>query len=76
MATMLDQALCAASERFVFVKVVTDLPVSRPLFQEPECCKGYYGKPCHPCPGPFDSPCYDNGQVSMSVCWSYAVNIS
>ena len=29
----------------------------------PECCAGYYGAPCHPCPGPFGNACYGNGKV-------------
>lgn len=27
---------------------------------EPECCAGFYGPPCHPCPGPFDNACNGN----------------
>ncbi|PFX25122.1 Stabilin-2 [Stylophora pistillata] len=27
---------------------------------EPECCTGFYGPSCHPCPGPFDNPCNGN----------------
>lgn len=28
----------------------------------PECCAGYYGAPCHPCPGPFGNACNGNGK--------------
>ncbi|MEE6480097.1 hypothetical protein FKM82_012459 [Ascaphus truei] len=28
----------------------------------PECCKGFYGLTCNPCPGGFSNPCSGNGQ--------------
>ncbi|XP_070612374.1 stabilin-2 isoform X2 [Erythrolamprus reginae] len=30
--------------------------------KEPECCKGFFGSECHPCPGGFLNPCSGNGQ--------------
>lgn len=36
-----------------------------PTFQEPECCAGFYGPSCHPCPGPFDNAC--NGNLNGKV---------
>ena len=40
-----------------------------PTFQEPECCAGFYGPPCHPCPGPFDNACNGNlnGKVQYEI---------
>ncbi|XP_038067563.1 stabilin-2-like [Patiria miniata] len=33
---------------------------------EPECCSGFYGQNCHPCPGGFAIPCYGHGWCSDS----------
>lgn len=33
----------------------------------PECCSGFYGRPCHPCPGPFGNACYGNGKCLDKV---------
>ena len=35
------------------------------LKQRPECCAGYFGAACHPCPGPFDNAC--NGIINGKV---------
>ena len=29
-----------------------------------ECCEGFYGPDCLPCPGPIGHPCFGNGEVS------------
>ncbi|XP_067024545.1 stabilin-2-like [Acropora muricata] len=33
----------------------------------PECCPGFYGRPCHPCPGPFHNPCNGHGKCLDKV---------
>ncbi|XP_006888640.1 PREDICTED: stabilin-2 [Elephantulus edwardii] len=30
----------------------------------PQCCKGFYGPDCNPCPGGFSKPCSGNGQCA------------
>uniref|UniRef100_A0A665V3G4 Stabilin 2 n=1 Tax=Echeneis naucrates TaxID=173247 RepID=A0A665V3G4_ECHNA len=31
------------------------------LLQHPECCRGFFGEHCEPCPGPKTQPCFGNG---------------
>lgn len=36
------------------------------ILQKPNCCKGFFGPDCRPCPGGFSKPCSGKGQVSRA----------
>ena len=33
------------------------------MFQTSECCSGFYGYDCLPCPGGYQNPCNGHGKV-------------
>ena len=75
---------CVNLEIYFFIYVLIQYCCKRYYFyvncdaflqQKPECCAGYYGAACHPCPGPFGNACNGNinGKVLNKNCtvWFY-----